>query len=63
MAIWMTMDSLCKYCLQQHLLFVLNQILFCLDQTPATVSLQPVCKHVTEFLIVLMSWNAEIKCG
>ena len=38
-------------------------IIFCLDWTPATVSLRPVCMHATAFLIVFVSWNAEIQCG
>ena len=40
-------NGISNYCLQQRVLFVLRRILFCLDQTPAIVSLQPVCVHVT----------------
>ena len=36
-----------NYCLQQRALFVLERILFCLDQTPAIVSLRPVSVHVS----------------
>ena len=56
-------STLGNYCNQQRALFVLERILFCFDQLPATVSLRPAYVHVTAFLIVFMSWNAEMQCG
>ena len=55
-----------NYCLQQHALFILEWILFCLVQTTAIVALQPVWVHATAFLFVFMSWtqkyNVAITC-